>query len=474
MKESEEFEKELFQYVKTSLKCPNCGKEEVASNGVGGRTSESNPRRLQLKCKNSACGKKFRLHAVLTGSLDVFKKPLENNMSLKIESQPNEEMIPNGESFIIDDDMSLQISNSDEVSEILRFESPSVRNEIDEQVGNEGTTKRKRTVYDEDLESSAAAIEKNGFLCQTSNLHEELLSQKLRFEAKLALQKQKFELIIEEKDQKMLIMKNELHEIQARQDIENASMKKRMDKLELAVLTKNSWANEVSLPPSCPSDEHFPVLGTESVKPQKKMTYSKITSKEPTAKRMRKVSRPIFGAPSILAPTKIMKLHVRVNLDKRTKNLKRSEIYRYIRDGLKLNGLSMKIKEISLIGKNVAELYVNENDYVEVKQKMEELECLIKNFNVMDIPSFSENTVHTLKKQIVSRVTVLMRRNIGRGFRKCILEGFDEEFKQQVMTEIENANNEPLKKIDKSPKDAEAEITNMNFEAAATNLTTQC
>ena len=131
-------------------------------------------------------------------------------------------------------------------------------------------------------------------------------------------------------------------------------------------------------------------------------------------------------------PKKFNKMHIRLNLDKESKKLKRADLYIMVGSLLTGLGISKMVKETSLIGKSILEAYHHVEDTEKLSILLKKKKVELVQFQAAEDNTVTGKAFADSQDQVVNRLTVLMRRNSGKNMRKCILENVPEQIRDRV------------------------------------------
>jgi hypothetical protein len=132
-------------------------------------------------------------------------------------------------------------------------------------------------------------------------------------------------------------------------------------------------------------------------------------------------------------PAKFVKIHMKINMDRRSKTEPTPVIYQKVGQLLKYVGIRKQVKEVSMIGRSIVELYVEENDQDKVKERLRQMEAKIIDVAIGGINPWTNKSAMEQQEQICTRIAGLLRRNMGKHMRECILEGIPQEICSQAL-----------------------------------------
>ena len=156
-----------------------------------------------------------------------------------------------------------------------------------------------------------------------------------------------------------------------------------------------------------------------------------------TLKRWMKPATSGDGKPKIAEA--FGKCHIRLNVDQKSKILPRGVMYAGIRRLLRILDIQAQVKEMSLIGRSVVELYYKTEDESKIKETLRQKEVLIDKFDVMAISQMTKKTSEEIAGHLVSRIVNLLTRNRGTKFREAIFLGITEDIQIKCLQkEAEN------------------------------------
>jgi hypothetical protein len=127
---------------------------------------------------------------------------------------------------------------------------------------------------------------------------------------------------------------------------------------------------------------------------------------------------------------------MKINVMSRHKKLPRSDVYKGLSIAMKEIGIRQYIKEMSLVGRSVVELYHEDKVTDIVRSKLKELEILLSDFDIMKQTDLSGKNFDMNRGVALKRIGTLLKRNQGKKFRECILSGFDDKFVQEAYASI--------------------------------------
>ena len=136
-------------------------------------------------------------------------------------------------------------------------------------------------------------------------------------------------------------------------------------------------------------------------------------------------------------PNKIVKSYMKINVSVRHKLLARKELYGGIYVLLQAIGIRQEVKEVSLIGRSLVELYHKEGDTEKVREVLKEKEILVEKFDPMESSKYTNKNFEAVNQCALARIVTLLKRNHGKMFREAILEDHNEQFKQEALKKVE-------------------------------------
>jgi len=174
----------------------------------------------------------------------------------------------------------------------------------------------------------------------------------------------------------------------------------------------------------------------------KKPTFAEVAKKMPPNGKKTKMIKPerkeIKAAMNWLLPRRppveFEKTHICLNLDRESKKLNRSQLYRTVGHLLKTIGIRSMVKEMSFIGRSILEIYHEKKDSDAVRKMLGDKGARRIELDISATNPITGKTPADVEKQMVNRIADLLRRNEGVKMRECILAGIPDNIRQIAMT----------------------------------------
>lgn len=148
----------------------------------------------------------------------------------------------------------------------------------------------------------------------------------------------------------------------------------------------------------------------------------------------------VFTAREDKPPTIFRRLYVQMNLSANDRTDTRKHRFDIVRRFLSLNDLKGHVRDFSMIGKSIVEMYVAEPAFDGLKRKLIELKAPV----LVDFEPMSQDVkgrpAMDCRSAIVSRLAALYCRNSLKGMRECILDGYPELIRIEAVKRAEELN----------------------------------
>ncbi len=134
-------------------------------------------------------------------------------------------------------------------------------------------------------------------------------------------------------------------------------------------------------------------------------------------------------------PEKIEKVYVSINVPFHVAKNRR-ELYSAVNFLLHELKIRDQIKNFSLIGRSIIEIYVKtslKQAVIENFNKQSTIPSILQNFDVCKKPEHSSLTDLEHKKKVVERLSILYMRNLGKQVREAIFENVKEQWKMEAI-----------------------------------------
>lgn len=174
---------------------------------------------------------------------------------------------------------------------------------------------------------------------------------------------------------------------------------------------------------------------TKPIVSRPKLTYAE------TAKNKTKVNSKVEKAgllclkPRDTSPTYFKRLHISIHIPNFVANTRRDVIqvcYRMLQQ----RGARHLVKDISVIGRSILEVYVNERLVEIFKQRMNSGENKAQYIDFSPTEEFSKSIINgeNQSMKMVNRLAVLCVRNQGKAMQTAILINIDDKTKERILT----------------------------------------
>ena len=415
-----ELEREIYRSVKQKLQCKNCRKiGSMLSSGGGGAISAKGIRRLQLKCSFKKCSSKPMLHSLLQ---DQHFTEEYDTLNDAYKSLPR--ITSNHDDDDVDNDINIGNTNKRARLEVENTPYESEKEEDDIREGDntliikemlkkiELLTQQNNIIMEEnkELKKRIRKIEINkpwGDICDEDILQEKIkeLSNKVNELTK--------ELLYLKNNRENSSFDNNSHANNSNNNTsytksQNLETQKKSAKNNVPM--KPSYAEKVKLPGKPPANNN----NNNNNKKRGEMAFSFIRSvnKDPQIFHRR---------------------YLRWNMSKEHKTSGRKNAIKLAYSLLNFLGIRNKVKEISLIGKSMIELYIAEICLKDVEKVCADNDIKLEIHDNRNANPYNTISAEEIGDRIINRLGYLLYRNPLNNVRECILQGLASNMKSACL-----------------------------------------